>query len=88
MQQCPLFSKNVHNQGKEEGDQDAGGKGEIEGEILSLYENISRKFPEPGNFIGKNQDYSQRGHQTAKNDKHLTHTTHGAPFPGPGGLGR
>jgi hypothetical protein len=83
----PLFSKKVKKEGQEERNQDAGGKGEIEGEILTLYGDIPRKPPEPGNFIGENQEHAQSNHQAAENNQYFTDSAHGDPFPDRGGLG-
>ena len=64
----PLFSKKGKNQGKKEGQKDAGGKGEIESEIFTLDGNITWESAEPGNFIGEKQEHTQCGHQAAEND--------------------
>jgi hypothetical protein len=82
-----LFSEQVEKQGEEKRDQDAGGEGEIEGEIFPFDGNITRKSAEPGNFIGENQDNAQCGHQAAGHDQYFAEATHGDPFPERGGLG-
>jgi len=65
----PLFSKQGKKQGQDDGDQDAGGQGKIEGEILTFDGNITGKPAEPGDLVGKDQDDAKRGHQAAGNDQ-------------------
>jgi hypothetical protein len=74
-----LFPEEIQNQGNEDGQQDAGGKGKIEREIVPLDGNVSRQAAEPGNLVGKEQDYPEERHQAAGNDENLAHAAHGVP---------
>ena len=45
-----LFSEQVEDEGQNDADDNAGGEGKVEAELLLLNVNIPRKLANPGNF--------------------------------------
>lgn len=82
-----LLPEKIQNEGNEDGQQDAGGKGKVEREVVPLDGDVSRQPAEPGNLVGEQQDHPEERHQAAGNDEKLAHAAHGVPFRSGAGFG-
>jgi hypothetical protein len=70
---CPdLPAKQVHDQGQDDADEDAGPQREVKAEISPLETEVPRQLPQPGKLRGQqehrphdHQDYADHDQQTA-----------------------
>lgn len=64
-----LFPEQSKEYCDEKADEDAGGEGKIEGKLLLFNDDISRKPPDPWDFIAGHQKQAHQNNKDAQKDE-------------------